>query len=47
MWKARSPNIVFLSDYAFTSNNVYLVLELCEGGTLTDYLRAVKKIPEN
>lgn len=30
-----------------TTNNVYLVYEFCNGGTLADYIKSKKRLPED
>jgi serine/threonine protein kinase len=46
MKKVDHPNIVKLHDIFQTTNNMYIVTELCESGDLSSYLKAKKKIPE-
>ncbi|XP_037086797.1 serine/threonine-protein kinase 33-like [Pollicipes pollicipes] len=40
------PNIVYLREIFETSDNVYLILELCERGELATFCREKGKIPE-
>lgn len=39
-------HLVSLIDFKKTQNNFYLFLELCEGGSLADYIRARRRLPE-
>jgi len=45
--KIRHPNIVGLKDVIRSTNNIYLVLEYCNEGTLRDYLKQKGKITES
>ena len=45
--KLDHPNIVRLYDVLNTTNNVYIITEYCNGGTLDDLLRKEKKLNEN
>jgi len=44
--KVRHPNIVGLKDVIRSTNNIYLVLEYCNSGTLRDYLKKKEKLNE-
>lgn len=39
MQKVKSENLVGFYDYKITQNNVYLFLEYCDGGTLTEFMK--------
>ena len=39
----KSKNIVDIFDYELTEKKAYIVMELCEEGTLLDYVKAVDK----
>lgn len=39
-------NIVRLYDYSISSSGVYLVMEYCNGGDLSEYLQAKRTLPE-
>ena len=45
--KLDHPNIVRLYDVLNTTNNIYIITEYCNGGTLDDLLRREKKLNEN
>lgn len=45
--KLDHPNIVRLYDVLNTSNNVYIITEYCNGGTLDELLRKEKKLNES
>ncbi|CAH8842311.1 unnamed protein product [Trichobilharzia szidati] len=40
-------NIVRLYDHSISSNGVYLVMEYCNGGDLSEYLQAKRTLPED
>jgi len=40
MAKIRNPNIISLKDIQKTDNNFYLILEFCDGGDLSKYIKA-------
>jgi len=44
--KIRHPNVVCLKDVIRSTNNIYLVLEYCNSGSLRDYLKARGKLTE-
>jgi len=44
--KVRHPNIVGLKEVIRSINNIYLVLEYCNEGTLRDYLKKKGKVNE-
>ena len=46
MKKVSHPNIVQLHDIYQTTNNMYIVTELCQDGDLYKLLQKRKKIPE-
>ena len=47
LWKELDhPNIVRFIDFSETNNNIYLFLELCDGGTLQDKIKKGAKIAE-
>ena len=41
------PNIVRLYDVLSTANNIYIITEYCNGGTLDELLKREKRLPEN
>ncbi len=41
------PNVVGIFDAMTFQNHIYLALELCEGGTLTDWLAGKKRSPQD
>lgn len=43
----RHEHLVRLVDFKKSQNNFYLFLELCEGGTLADYIRARRRLSES
>jgi len=43
----KNENIIKFHEVFRTQNNVYLVYEYCNGGTLESYIRKKKFIPEN
>ena len=43
----QSPHIISLYDVLKTSNNVYLIMEYCEGGDLDKFVKANKKVEES
>ena len=45
--KVRHPNIVGLKDVIRSTNNIYIVLEYCNSGTLRDYLKKKGKLTES
>jgi len=44
--KVKHPNIVGLKEVIRSTNNIYLVLEYCNEGTLRDYLKKRGKVSE-
>jgi serine/threonine protein kinase len=42
----ENPYIIKIHDTFETENNIYIVLEYCDGGTLQDTLNKLTKIPE-
>jgi len=44
--KIRNPNIIRFTEMLKTVNNVYIVYELCNGGTLEELLARKKYLPE-
>jgi len=48
MKMAQHPNLVRMYDFFETSTHYYIIIELCEGGDLYDYLSMREfRIPEN
>ena len=45
--KINHPNIIRFVEMLRTANNYYLVYEYCNGGTLADYIKIKKKLPED
>ena len=39
MQRLKNPNIVELLDVKKSSNNIYLIVEYCNGGALDSYLK--------
>lgn len=44
--KINHPNIIRFVQMLRTNNNYYLVYEYCNGGTLGDYIKSKKRLPE-
>lgn len=40
------PNIVRMLEFKWDERNVYLILEYCEGGNLSEYIRRLIRLPE-
>lgn len=45
--KVSHPNIIKFVEMLRTNNNYYLVYEFCSGGTLGDYIKSKKRLPED
>lgn len=45
--KINHPNIIRFIEMLRTANNYYLVYEYCNGGTLGDYIKTKKRLPED
>ncbi len=46
MTRLNSPNLIKLYDAIESSNNFYLISELCETKNLYDYIKSVKLVEE-
>ena len=44
--KMNNPNIITFIEMLRTSNNIYLVYEFCDGGTLEDIIKQKKILQE-
>jgi len=42
----KNPNVVKFIEMLRTTNNMYMVYELCEGGNLEEHLRSKKRLSE-
>ncbi|XP_052008310.1 serine/threonine-protein kinase ULK3 [Xyrauchen texanus] len=42
----RHPHIVQLKDFLWDSDNIYLILEWCSGGDLSNFIRSRRILPE-
>ncbi len=47
MSKIKNPNVVKFIEMLRTTNNMYMVYELCDGGNLEEYIHKKKKLPES
>ncbi|KAF5397882.1 hypothetical protein PHET_08690 [Paragonimus heterotremus] len=45
--KLEHPHIVRLLDFTWDSTKVYLYMEYCAGGDLSQFIRAKHRLPEN
>lgn len=45
MKKVKSENLVAFYDCKITKNNIYIFMEYCNGGNLTEYLKKKYRPP--
>ena len=43
----KNPNVVKFIEMLRTTNNMYMVYELCDGGNLEEHIQKKKKLPES